>query len=83
MKRNMQKPKSSVSKITPEREAAMAQRVETALKVRLTLGYAIVAIAVVLGFVMGNVAVGIGLAVLAILRLLLLRREVVRERNSG
>lgn len=79
MKRKAQSAKSSGTEILSERAIALARREEIALRVRLTLGYAIVATAVVLGFLTGNVAVGVGLAVLAIVRLLLLRREVLRQ----
>jgi hypothetical protein len=58
---------------------ALSAREAAALRIRLTLGYVIVGMAVVLGFLTGNIAVGIGLAVLAILRLLLLRREILRQ----
>lgn len=66
-------------RLTAVQQEARDRRDARNLKVRLTLGYAIVAVSVVLGFLTGNVAVGIGLAVLAMFRLLILMREVRRQ----
>jgi FtsH-binding integral membrane protein len=78
------------SKRTGAQRAAQAAREAKVLRVQLALGYGIVAVSVVAGFVMSfwpqvfgmqtrNPAIGFGLAALALFRLYALRKEVRRQ----
>jgi hypothetical protein len=75
---------------TEAQRAAQAAREAKVLRVQLTLGYAIVALSVIAGFVMSfwpqviglresNPAIGFGLAALAAFRLYALRKELQRQ----
>lgn len=63
---------------TAKRETQGHANGAAANRVRVAVGLAMVLISVVLGFLTANLAVGIGLALLAAFRLLILWREMRR-----
>jgi hypothetical protein len=78
------------NKRTGAQRAAQAAREAKVLRVQLALGYGIVAVSVIAGFVMSfwpqvfgmqtsNPAIGVGVAALALFRLYALRKEVRRQ----
>ena len=69
-------------KMTAAQRAAQAAREAKVLRVQLALGYVVVAISVVAGFFI-NLAVGLGFAVLAAIRLYALRKEIRRQAEEG
>jgi hypothetical protein len=65
-------------KLTEAQRAAQAARAAKVLKFQLALGYTIVAVSAAAGFFI-NPAIGLGLAVLAGIRLYALRKELRRQ----